>query len=111
MSVISCAVSGFPLGGIRISGSWLVMRLTSSLALLFPGVKAFDLSRSSRVSIETLPLYLPLMWHSAQRALRIGAMSWTKSIFLGSRVLADDDRANPEKARTTPQTRKNRLRR
>ena len=60
------------------------MRLTSSLAALLPGVTAFDLSRSSRVSKETLPLYLPLVWHSAQRALRMGAMSWAKSIFFGS---------------------------
>ena len=91
MSAISFASSaGLFLGGMRISRSLCVMRLTTSLAALLPGVTTFDLSRSSRVSKETLPLYLPFVWHSAHRVFRIGAMSWAKSIFLGSPARADD---------------------
>ena len=40
---------------------------------------AMDFSRSSRVSMEKDPLYLPLVWHSAQRRRMIGATLWTKS--------------------------------
>src|SRR5215510_954110 len=83
MRAISLANSGLPLGGMRFSGSSEVMRCTSSLAALLPGTTTLDLSRSARVSIDTEPLYLPLVWHSAQRALSRGTMSCAKSIFAG----------------------------
>src|SRR5262245_36104672 len=78
---ISFADSGSPLDGMRISLSVDVMRLNRSLALLLPGTTIFDFIKSSRVSIDTAPLYLPFVWHSPQRALMIGAMSCAKSIF------------------------------
>src|SRR5262249_32013410 len=34
------------------------------------------------------PLYFPLVWHSAQRALMTGTISWAKSIFLGGSAWA-----------------------
>src|SRR5687768_7065200 len=83
MSAISLGASDFPLGGMRTSGSAEEMRFRSSLAALLPGRATRDLRRSSRVSIDSDALYLPLVWHSAQRVLRMGRMSWAKSI-LGS---------------------------
>src|SRR5271166_3140480 len=68
---------------MRSSGSVLVMRWNSSLSALLPGTTTFLRSTSARVSRERPPLYLPLVWHSAQRALRRGATSWAKSIFFG----------------------------
>ena len=43
---------------------------------LLPGTTAFALSSVPRVSRDRPPLYLPLVWHSAQRALRSGAIDW-----------------------------------
>ena len=54
---------------MRISASVLVMRLINSLAAALPGTAAFDLSRSSRVSNETPPLYCAV--GVALRALRL----------------------------------------
>src|SRR4051794_22925199 len=51
-----------------------------------PTTTALDLRRSSRVSIDTEPLYLPLVWHSAQRDLMIGTMSCAKSTGFASRA-------------------------
>src|SRR5262249_44378563 len=68
-----------------------------------PGTTAFFLRTSARVSREKEPLYLPLVWHSAQRALRSGTMSWAKSTFFrGS--------ARPGPARTTTTIRPSELR-
>src|SRR3954452_15103497 len=63
---------------MRSSASSAVTRRINSLAPLLPGTTAF-LTASDRVSNETPPLYLPLVWHSAQRALRIGSTSWAES--------------------------------
>src|SRR5579883_505282 len=64
-----------PLGGIRVSASLLVMRLMSSLEADLPGTAAFDFRSSSRVSNETPPLYVPLVWHFAHFAFRMGTIS------------------------------------
>src|SRR6202011_6194995 len=48
-----------------------------------PGTTTFALRSDSRVSSDSDPLYLPLVWHSAQRALMTGTMSCAKSIFFG----------------------------
>ncbi len=45
------------------------------------------------MSKETPPLYLPAVWHSAQRALSSGSTSWEKSIFFGAWALAPPARA------------------
>src|SRR5947208_4623826 len=73
--VISFAERGFPFDGIRSSESVEVIRLTNSLAALFPGTTTLAFSKDCRVSSDSEPLYLPLVWHSAQRALMMGAMS------------------------------------
>src|SRR5205085_11222931 len=82
-SSTSLPVSRSPLGGMRTSLSMEVMRLISSLWSLLPGTTAFFFRMSARVSSENEFLYLPLVWHSPQRALMIGAMSCAKSIDLG----------------------------
>src|SRR5262249_37709246 len=64
---------------MRSASSLAVARAVASLGALFPGTTALDLSRAARVSNDTPPLYLPLVWHSAQRALSSGRMSWAKS--------------------------------
>src|SRR5262245_3433745 len=58
----------------------------SSLLPLLPGTTALDFSRSARVSIDSEPLYLPLVWHSAQRDLMMGTTSWAKSTGFASRA-------------------------
>src|SRR5947209_3963657 len=69
---------------MRISASSLVIRFTSSLSSLLPGTTTLALRIDSRVSSESEALYLPLVWHSAQRALISGAISCAKSIGLGA---------------------------
>ena len=79
---MSFAASGSAFGGgIRKSSSLLTTRLMSSLIAALPGTAAFAFSRSSRVSNEIAPLYVPFVWHLAQRALRIGTTSCAKSVF------------------------------
>src|SRR5438046_8733374 len=90
MPAISFADSGGPFDGIRSAASVLVIRLTSSLSPLLPGTTAFDLSRSSRVSSDRPARYLPLVWHSAQRAFKIGMTSWAKSTWASDRCTAPD---------------------
>src|SRR5262245_45312933 len=64
---------------MRSFGSSAVTRSMSGLLALSPGTAASDLSSASRVSNDTPPLYLPLVWHSAQRDLSSGSTSWAKS--------------------------------
>src|SRR5207245_3553355 len=83
-SSISLGESGFPLAGMRASGSLEVMRLNSSLASLLPGTTTLALRIASRVSSASEPFFLPLVWHSAHRALINGTISCAKSTGRGS---------------------------
>src|SRR5207253_9637659 len=70
---------GLPLGGMRVSASGEVTRSISGLSALLPGTTAFDFTSAARVSNDTPALYLPLVWHSAQRAFKSGSTSCAKS--------------------------------
>src|SRR5262249_41980058 len=73
------------------------------LSPLLPGTTASDLSIASRVSSENEPLYLPSVWHSAQRARIMGAMSWAKSIdFPGGAAPTDPAVAHTSSPSNTP---------
>src|SRR5205807_200631 len=50
---------------------------------------------------EREALYVPLVWHSAQRALRIGRMSWAKSTaFVSARAAAGSANTQASRPRT-----------
>src|SRR5207237_4817912 len=88
LRVATClSVSRGPSGGIRSSGSVLVTRLIISLATDLPGTAAF-FATVARVSSDMDPLYVPLVWHLAQWALRIGTASWAKSTPFGGSAAA-----------------------
>src|SRR5262245_12942843 len=87
-TLTSLAGSGSDFGGIRVSGSSLLIRRNSSLSRAFPATAAF-FNTSARVSNETDPLYVPFVWHLAQRALRIGTTSWAKSMPLSGSAAKD----------------------
>src|SRR5262249_38491641 len=69
---------------MRSSVSAEVMRSISLLLLAWPGAMALDLMSVARVSIETSPLYVPAVWHLAQRAFKRGRISWAKSTDLSA---------------------------
>ena len=93
MSEICFGVSASPLEGMRLSGSFEVMRWKSRLARLLPGLAA--MSRVVRVLIENSPLASCPEWQREHLFFNSGWMSCLKSTALTARVVQKITREHP----------------